>query len=172
MGGGGFCFKACDPAGPNAAHFCEHRLDEIGCYYNAPNNAQKGTYEVCKGDNQDFPGVYTSNGQVMTFTQPPGGIAATTIPYQPKVPASSDCTSYASSDLYASASQYYASSVTGTAAGQATGGSGSGDDSKSTRSATAASALSTSGTLANTNGAGAGAAIAAMGLLSAVAAML
>ena len=171
MGGSGFCFKACDPAGPNAAHFCEHRLDEIGCYYNAPNNAQNGTFEVCKGDNQDYPGVYTSDGQVMTFTQPPGGIAATTMPYQPKVPASSDCTTYASSDLYASASQYFASSVTPTAGAKATGSS----DSKATRTGNSLSASSTpssNAALANTNGAGAGAAIAAMGVLGAVAVML
>lgn len=24
MGSGAFCIKVCDPAGPNAVHFCEH----------------------------------------------------------------------------------------------------------------------------------------------------
>ncbi|KAF5374487.1 hypothetical protein D9615_009048 [Tricholomella constricta] len=102
MGGNGFCLKACDPAGPNAAHFCEHRLDRIGCAYNAPNNAQNGTFEACKGDNQDFPGVYTAEGgAVVTYTQPPEEQGAiSTMPYQPKVPASSECQQFTSAVLY------------------------------------------------------------------------
>ncbi|KAJ3549196.1 hypothetical protein NMY22_g969 [Coprinellus aureogranulatus] len=50
------------------------------------------------GDNQDFPGVYTENGQVMTYKQPPEELGAiSTMPYQPKVPASSECSSFTSS---------------------------------------------------------------------------
>uniref|UniRef100_A0A0W0FL18 Macrofage activating glycoprotein n=1 Tax=Moniliophthora roreri TaxID=221103 RepID=A0A0W0FL18_MONRR len=101
MGGNFFCFKACDPAGANAAHFCEHVYDRIGCAYNAPNNAQQSVFETCLGDNQDFPGVYTKDGKVMTYSQPPesqGEITA--MPYEPKVPASSSCTQYKSEDLY------------------------------------------------------------------------
>jgi hypothetical protein len=106
MGGNAFCLKACDPAGPNAAHFCEHRLDRIGCQYNAPNNAQNGTFEACLGDNQDYPGVYTVDGQVMTYTQPPedqGAIA--TMPYTARVPASSSCVAYTSAVLYTALAQ-------------------------------------------------------------------
>lgn len=62
MGGSAFCFKVCDPAGAHAADYCQHIFDRIGCAYNAPNNAQNGTFEACLGENQDFPGVYTSNG--------------------------------------------------------------------------------------------------------------
>jgi hypothetical protein len=110
MGGNAFCFKACDPAGPNAAHFCEHRLDRIGCQYNAPNNAQNGTFEACLGDNQDFPGVYTVNGQVMTYTQPPESLGAiATMPYQARVPNSSSCVQYTSSSLYQALAQVTAS---------------------------------------------------------------
>jgi len=36
VGGGVFCFKACDPAGPNAAALCAHIYDRIGCTYNDP----------------------------------------------------------------------------------------------------------------------------------------
>jgi len=101
MGGQAFCFKVCDPNGPNAKHFCEHIFDRIGCAYNAPNNAQNGTFESCLGDNQDYPGVYTSNGAVMTYTQPPEALGPiSSMPYQPKVPASSSCTTYTSSVLY------------------------------------------------------------------------
>ncbi|KAH8830277.1 hypothetical protein DL96DRAFT_1813352 [Flagelloscypha sp. PMI_526] len=102
MGGDAFCFKACNPAGKNAAHFCEHIYDRIGCAYNAPNNAQKGVFESCQGDNQDFPGIFTdASGKVQTYTQPPESLGAiSTIPYQPKVPASSNCQQFASSDLF------------------------------------------------------------------------
>jgi len=36
MGGSQFCFKVCDPAGANAANFCQHIYDRIGCAYNPP----------------------------------------------------------------------------------------------------------------------------------------
>jgi len=104
MGGSVFCFKICDPAGPNAANFCQHIYDRIGCAYNAPNNAKNGTFESCQGDNQDFPGIYTdASGQIQTYTQPPESLGPiSSIPYQPKVPASSNCVTYTSSLLYAS----------------------------------------------------------------------
>ena len=103
-GGNFFCFKVCNPAGSNASHFCEHIYDRIGCAYNAPNNAKNGTFESCQGDNQDFPGIYTDpSGKIQTYTQPPEALGPiTAIPYQPKVPASSNCVTYTSSVLYAS----------------------------------------------------------------------
>ena len=103
MGGNVFCLKACDPAGAHAADYCQHIYDRIGCAYNAPNNAQNGTFESCEGANQDFPGVYTdANGQVQTYTQPAESLGAiSTMPYQPKVPASSNCVTYTSSVIYA-----------------------------------------------------------------------
>ena len=103
MGGSVFCFKVCDPAGPNAANYCQHIYDRIGCAYNAPNNAQNGTFESCEGADQDFPGVYTdASGQVQTYTQPAESLGAiSTMPYQPKVPASSNCVTYTSSQIFA-----------------------------------------------------------------------
>jgi len=102
MGGNFFCLKACDPAGAHAADYCQHIYDRIGCAYNAPNNAQNGTFESCLGDDQDFPGVFTdSAGVVQTYTQPPESLGAiTSMPYQPKVPLSSSCTPFTSSILY------------------------------------------------------------------------
>lgn len=131
MGGEMFCFKACDPAGAHAADYCQHVFDRIGCAYNAPNAAQKGVFESCLGDNQDFPGVYTVNGQVVTYSQPPESLGPiTSIPYQPRVPASSSCTSYTSASLYTALATVKAS-ATGTASGSASStgsssGSGSG----------------------------------------------
>ncbi|KAK7054458.1 hypothetical protein VNI00_003656 [Paramarasmius palmivorus] len=103
MGNNYFCLKACDPAGSNDRRFCEHIFDRIGCYYNAPSNAQDGVFESCLGDSQDFPGVYTdAAGAVQTYTQPPEELGPiTSMPYQPKVPASSSCTQYESSSIYA-----------------------------------------------------------------------
>jgi len=104
MGGNSFCLKACDPAGPNAAHFCEHIYDRIGCAYNSPNAAKNGTFESCQGDNQDYPGIYTdASGQVQTYTQPAESLGAiSSMPYTAKIPASSNCVSFTSSVIYAS----------------------------------------------------------------------
>ncbi|KAJ7716590.1 hypothetical protein DFH07DRAFT_762417 [Mycena maculata] len=102
MGGGAFCFKACDPAGANASNFCQHIYDRIGCAYNAPNAAQNGSFTSCEGDDQDFPGIYTANGTVMTYSQPPESRGViSSLPYQPRVPASSNCVTFTSAALYA-----------------------------------------------------------------------
>lgn len=102
MGGNAFCQKACKPDGPNAANFCQHIYDRIGCAYNSPNAAQNGTFESCQGDNQDYAGIYTDgSGQVQTFTQPAESLGAiASMPYQPKVPASSNCATFTSSAIY------------------------------------------------------------------------
>ncbi|KAG6825407.1 hypothetical protein H0H92_003793 [Tricholoma furcatifolium] len=103
MGSNMFCFKACDPSGANAANYCQHIYDRIGCAYNAPSNVQPGMFQSCLGDSQDFPGVYTNaQGQVVTYTQPAESLGPiTSMPYTPKVPASSDCTNYNSAALFA-----------------------------------------------------------------------
>ncbi|KIJ29424.1 hypothetical protein M422DRAFT_99961, partial [Sphaerobolus stellatus SS14] len=105
LGGDVFCFKICDPNSPNAANYCQHIYDRIGCKYNAPAAYVDGVFESCLGDNQDFPGVYTGDdGAVSTYTQPDESLGPlTTIPYQPRTPASSSCTQYKSTDLYAAA---------------------------------------------------------------------
>ncbi|KAJ8521294.1 hypothetical protein ONZ45_g1968 [Pleurotus djamor] len=160
MGGDAFCMKVCDQTKPNAARYCEHILDRIGCAYNAPHNAQPGVFESCLGDNQDFPGIYTdAAGAVQTYTQPPEHLGPiSTMPYTARVPASSSCVQYQSAELYAalasvsvpapagtwaaSGSAGASGSATGTASGSsptATGGSSS-----SSRTGTADSANSTS----------------------------
>ncbi|KAG5640748.1 hypothetical protein DXG03_007317 [Asterophora parasitica] len=104
IGSNAFCLKVCDPAGPNAAQYCQHIYDRIGCAYNAPNNAQNNVFESCLGDNQDFPGVYVENGVTKTYTQPPESLGPiSTIPYVARVPASSSCTPFQSSALFAAA---------------------------------------------------------------------
>ncbi|KAG8684336.1 hypothetical protein FRC09_015455 [Ceratobasidium sp. 395] len=104
MGANVFCLKACDPAGADDDKFCEHIYDRIGCTYNAPAAYVDGVFESCQGENQDFPGIYTSNGQVVTYKQPPESLGAiTTMPYDPKIPASSNCVQFQSAQLYTGA---------------------------------------------------------------------
>jgi len=140
MGGGAFCIKACDPAGAHAADYCQHIFDRIGCAYNAPNAAQDKVFESCEGENQDFPGVYTENGQVMTYTQPPESLGAiSTMPYTARVPASSNCVTY-------SAAQLYTATISA---------SGAGVTASSSVSGSAAAATGTAATGAKASGAGA-----------------
>lgn len=150
MGGNQFCFKVCDPARPNAAKFCEHIYDRIGCAYNAPNAAKNGTFESCLGESQDFPGVYTENGQVMTYKQPAESLGAiTTVPYQAKVPASSSCSVFTSAALFAAlgtptAAAPGGASTTGSGTAKPTGSTG-GTPSRSAGSAGASTTGSSGG---------------------------
>ncbi|KAI5120708.1 hypothetical protein M0805_007670 [Coniferiporia weirii] len=172
MGGNMFCFKVCDPAGSNAANYCQHIYDRIGCAYNAPNAAQNGTFEMCLGDNQDYPGVYTSDGTVMTFTQPAESLGAiSSMPYTPVVPASSSCTTFASADLYTSAAAFFASSATGTASGSVKTGSGSSRSSSALDASNTASSarIGARSMMVQESGAGAGMVIGLMGMLFATA---
>jgi hypothetical protein len=105
---------------------CNNIYDLIGCNYNMPNAAQNGTFEACEGAQQDPVGIYTNSaGVVQTYSQPPLG-PITSMPYQPKVPASSNCVTYSSAELYASAAtdSIFSSMQTGAPSGM--GGSVSG----------------------------------------------
>ncbi|KAG2003664.1 macrophage activating glycoprotein [Coprinopsis cinerea AmutBmut pab1-1] len=120
LGGDRFCFKACDPRDQDDDKYCEHIFDRIGCDYNVPNNAQDGVFEECEGDNQDFPGTYTDeNGQVQTYTQPEGPI--TSIPYTARTPASSNCVTHSSAELYTGLPQPTTTDATSTPTGSVSG---------------------------------------------------
>lgn len=97
VGGGIFCFKACDPAGPNAPQLCQHIYDRIGCVYNAPAHYEtiNGTFTSCQGENQLPAGVYVENRVTKTYTQPPESQGPiTSIPYKPFIPAVSNCQTF------------------------------------------------------------------------------
>ncbi|KAJ7787173.1 manno protein [Mycena olivaceomarginata] len=147
MGGSQFCFKACDPSKSNAANYCQHIYDRIGCAYNAPNNAQNGTFESCLGENQDFPGVYTTDGQVMTYKQPPESLGPiSTLPYTARVPASSSCTQYTSSLLFSAlgtATSSASATATDSGSGGSTGGGGAAKTGSQTTSRASAGASAT-----------------------------
>lgn len=79
------------------------------------------------------------NGVEMTYTQPPEELGSiSTMPYEPVVPASSNCRPFASSDLYkqlATVTAAGSQSTTGTSAPSATGAPGASHTS-GTKSAT------------------------------------
>lgn len=59
-----------------------------------------GEFSVCDSELQDLVGVYTEDGQVKTYTQEPEGTVPNP-PYTPRVPKSSNCKTYASTELWA-----------------------------------------------------------------------
>ena len=110
--------KVCDPAGPRAAQFCQHIYDRIGCAYNAPNAARDKVFEACAAENGDFPGIYTSNGVVQTYTQPPESLGPiTTQPYSVRVPSSSNCQTFSSTALFPSLPTVSATTTSGSSSG-------------------------------------------------------
>jgi hypothetical protein len=132
--------KICDPKGTNPAGYCQHTLDRIGLPYNMPNQAQNNTFEVCDTDPMDIPGVYTVNGQTSSYAQPAESLGAiTSIPYTPRIPASSNCQTYQSSAIYTDFLNLAA--ATNTASGSKATGTGSG--SSGTRSGSSAGASPT-----------------------------
>ncbi|GAA5842827.1 hypothetical protein JCM5353_008119 [Sporobolomyces roseus] len=125
IGGGYFCFKLCDPKFNDGHNYCQNRYDLMGCSYNMPSDTKDGEFTECDGDLQDEVGIYTTNGQVMTYSQPPEG-SPVNPPYTPRVPSSSNCKTYQSTQILGVASTTSASasassaSQTGSASAGAT----------------------------------------------------
>jgi len=131
IGSGTFCGKMCNPNDPNAAQLCNHIYDVVGCTYNALANygAINGTFEVCDSDDMTPPGEFTTApGQTTTWFQPLTGPVVA--PYTPSIPASSNCQTFASTQLWgaptASATSGSASSGSGSSAAGTRSGSNSG----------------------------------------------
>lgn len=137
VGSGIFCFKVCDPSSSRDASLCQHTYDRIGCTYNCPADyaSINNTFTSCDGDNQLPVGQYVSNGRTLTWSQPPESEGPiNSIPYTPAIPATSQCSTYESSSLYAGLDTYYSAhpgnmtTAAGVAAGNATGASTTGAD--------------------------------------------
>ena len=147
IGGGMVGIKICNPTGTNPTGYCQHTLDRIGLEYNMPGNPTNGTFEVCDSDLMDVPGVYTLNGQTLSYSQPDESLGPiTTIPYTPRIPSSSNCQTYQSTDVFKATTGFpttTAASSTPSSGVKATGSSG-------TRTGSSSPASSTSGS----NGAG------------------
>ncbi|CAE6532015.1 unnamed protein product [Rhizoctonia solani] len=155
MGSNLFCLKACDPTDPDDDKYCEHIFDRIGCWYNAPAAYVDGVFESCQGENQDFPGIYTNSaGQVVTYSQPPESLGAiTTMPYQPRIPASSNCVAFQSAALYTGAPSVSIPGASSSAPATASAPSAVPTRATASRSGAAATASSAPNTGASTNGA-------------------
>ncbi|KAF8879521.1 hypothetical protein CPB84DRAFT_1965942 [Gymnopilus junonius] len=135
VGGNQFCFKACYNS-VSSPDYCENRYDLVGCSYNMPSAAKDGEFTECDGDVQEVVGLYTSNGQTLTWSMPDP--LTTTPPYTPVIPASSNCKTFQSTDLFLAAP-----TSSGASASAATGKAGA-SSSKSGNSAAASTTGTTS----------------------------
>lgn len=74
--------------------------DLLGCAYNMPAAYEDKVFESCEGEVQDVVGLYTVAGGVTTsWAQPRDLDPSTTLPYTPRVPASSNCKTYQSTEI-------------------------------------------------------------------------
>jgi len=163
VGGGQFCLKLCDPGYNTTQNYCQNIYDLIGCNYNMPADyttlQTEKIFISCEGDLQDEVGTYTSNGQTLTWSQPSSLPASSTLPWTPRIPASSNCVTYQSTDLFPPASLGYqsgsaasssssTSAMSSTSTGTSTSPSGSRSGSSASVSASAtASPTKSSGAL-------------------------
>jgi len=142
VGSGVFCLKICLNS-ITTPDYCLNTYDLVGCDYNMPSNVQNGTFTSCESDLQDVVGIYSVNGVTSTWSMPPTLVAPP--PYTPRVPASSSCKTYQSTDIFATAStsKTASSSATGSlSAGRSGSGSGSGSSPTSTSASTSSSVRS------------------------------
>jgi len=124
MGGNIFCIKACDNT-IKEPNYCENRFDTQGCAFNMPASYKPNEFSVCKGENQ----------------APPGGA--------PVIPATSECTTYASTSLYPNPSaSTSATSPAQSASSGATTSKPSGATATKSSGATSANTVSGAGFLA------------------------
>ncbi|GAA5997818.1 uncharacterized protein JCM10292_006835 [Rhodotorula paludigena] len=156
VGSGTFCLKLCDPS-VTSPNYCENKYDIIGCDYNMPAAYEDNVFLECDGDLQDVVGTYTgSDGKTTTWSQPASLSADETLPWTPRIPASSNCVTYSSSDLFPETLLGYqatatsgSASATGSSGAQATGSgaasSRSGAHSTGASATTGASAAAQSG---------------------------
>lgn len=97
-----FCFRACKPS-PNAATFCQHIYDVMGCQWNMPGNYGTG-FDQCAADSGEVRVSTTyyhmpGSRQLRKLSQPMGVYGTSTFfqgqpatPSAHPVPASSRCT--------------------------------------------------------------------------------
>ncbi|GAA98545.1 hypothetical protein E5Q_05232 [Mixia osmundae IAM 14324] len=152
VGSNSFCFKACNPASSNDASLCNHIYDRIGAAYNCIAQYPQNEFLSCESDNQLPPGVYVSDGQTMTYTQPAESLGAiSTIPFTPVLPSSSNCQTLTSSLIFTAAASAAASSSSASAA-SASSASAASAASASSVAATRSSASSAQATATATMG--------------------
>jgi hypothetical protein len=145
VGGGQFCMKVCFNS-ITEPDYCQNTYDLIGCDYNMPSNVQNGTFTSCDSDLQDVVGIYSVNGVTSTYSMPATLLSPP--PYTPRVPASSNCQTFQSTDIFlaASTSTSGTAQATGTnSLGSGSAGTGSGSGAIPTSTGASSSALSSIG---------------------------
>lgn len=152
VGSGTFCFKACfnNITSPD---YCENTYDIIGCNYNMPASYTPNEFTSCDGELQDEVGRYTVEGstQILTWSEPASLSADETLPWTPRIPASSNCQTFSSAALYAASTTSASAAATSTSAGASAYSTGtnsansrSGSSSSATKTSTSSAAASTS----------------------------
>ncbi|KAM0751777.1 hypothetical protein T439DRAFT_324968 [Meredithblackwellia eburnea MCA 4105] len=153
IGSNQFCFKLCDPSYSTNLNYCENRYDLVGCEYNMPAAYAPGVFQSCNGDLQDVVGTYTTNGQTLTWSQPDP--LTTNPPYTPRIPASSNCVNYQSTDLFPTSLLGYQATATSSSVARSTSTSASRATSSAGASRTGASSSAASATASTTKASGA-----------------
>jgi len=144
IGSGTFCLKLCynNVTSPD---YCQNKFDLIGCDYNMPSANVDGEFLKCDGDLQDEVGTYTgSNGKTTVWSQPASLADDYSMPYTPTIPATSNCRTYSSEELFGSSAAATSAAATAVSASATTA--------SATTSATVSSAQSsaTSSVIAST----------------------
>lgn len=164
IGSDTFCLKICNPAVTSESNvgLCQNIYDEVGIGYNCPNMAKNGTFEVCDAEPMSPVGQYVTNGVTSTWVQPWSGVVDP--PYTPTVPASSNCRTFASTDLYTDAVKPTSAASSGASSTPAptSGANGS-------RGATSATRTGSSGGAAATGAASSGAGVVGISSLATLA---
>ncbi|GAA5861026.1 hypothetical protein JCM8547_008011 [Rhodosporidiobolus lusitaniae] len=166
VGSGIFCLKLCKSDTMDDPFYCQNKYDLLGCNYNMPAAYEDKVFLECEGELQDVVGTYTdSAGATQTWSQPTELAADTTLPWTPRIPSSSNCKTYQSTDLFPATLLAYQS----TSAPTSTSGSSSGSQSGSS-----GSAAQTGGSAASADGASGASSdlVAFSALFSAIAVLL
>ncbi|GAA5970907.1 hypothetical protein JCM11641_004503 [Rhodosporidiobolus odoratus] len=168
VGSGVFCLKLCDPT-VTSPNYCQNKFDLLGCSYNMPAAYEDNVFLECDGDLQDEVGTYTgTDGSTTVWSQPESLPATSTLPWTPRIPASSNCRTYSSSDLFpATALGYLASSAAATATSSPSSSASTGSAASSRSGSSAKSAIATSSQPSSTSSTTSGASpLAVSGVLA------
>ncbi|GAA6012278.1 hypothetical protein JCM11491_007080 [Sporobolomyces phaffii] len=145
IGSSEFCLKLCDPS-VTSPNYCENKFDLLGCAYNMPASYEDNVFLDCDSDLQQVVGTYVSGGQTITWSQPSSLPADSTLPWTPTIPATSNCKTYQSTDIFPTSLLGYQTSALSTSA-KAT------STSKDSKSSGASRSGSTTGPAATASGA-------------------
>ncbi|KAM0790781.1 hypothetical protein ACM66B_004629 [Microbotryomycetes sp. NB124-2] len=121
-----FCLKICNLQ-RNDPNYCLNTYDTLACRYNMPSSfyddeTRHDQFVECDSGLQDVVGEYKqANGATATWSLPRPLPPDATLPYTPRVPASSNCKTYDRSALFAQATVVSAATTRAATTAKATG---------------------------------------------------